>query len=422
VNMKRLRKILLQYKSLTGAARLRTSFLLICFGMSHACHSQITVTFTVDMTGQTITPQGMHIAGQFALVNAISITQNWQPGAPGSQLNLVSGSTYSIQVVFSSSAAGKTLQFEFVRSDIWYGTEDYSEGNPGDANAYIDNSCGAPDGGGGFNRVITIPGCGGQFTTVWNYCGTLSSAPPPSLTISSNSQICLGGSVQLSATSDGNVEWSPSTGLSCTHCDNPVAKPAATTLYQAKSTMGNCSAIDSVLVAVNPSNVNAGADQHITPGSSTQLSATGSSTYNWQPTAGLSCSNCSSPIASPAITTSYVVSGASANGCNSSDTVIVFVSKSPCGDIFVPNAFTPNGDGVNDKFGAVSSSGLYPSSSMFRIYNRWGEVIFETKDLNHKWDGKIHGATQATGNYVYFLSFNCNGKTTEMKGMVMLVR
>jgi gliding motility-associated-like protein len=70
----------------------------------------------------------------------------------------------------------------------------------------------------------------------------------------------------------------------------------------------------------------------------------------------------------------------------------------------------------------VSSSGLYPSSAIFRIYNRWGEVIFETKDLNHKWDGKIHGATQATGSYVYFLSFDCNGKRTEIKGTVMLIR
>lgn len=401
--------------------KFKSPFLFILL-VSKICFSQITITFTVDMSGQTITPQGVHIAGQFALDNSTSITQNWQPGAPGSQLTLVSGSIYSVQVVFASSAAGKQLQFEFVRSDVWNGTEDYSEGNPGDVNAHLDNSCGVPDGGGGFNRIITIPACGGQFTTVWNYCGTLSAVSPPSLTVSSNSQVCAGASVQLSATSNGNVAWSPSTGLSCTHCNNPTAMPSLTTLYQVKSTIGNCSAIDSVLVTVDPSKVDAGVDQYITPGSSTQLSAIGSGTYTWQPTTGLSCSTCPSPIASPAVTTSYVVSGASANGCNSSDTVIVFVSKSPCGDILVPNAFTPNGDGVNDKFGPVSSSGLYPSSAIFKIYNRWGEAIFETKDLSHKWDGKIHGTTQATGNFVYFLSFDCNGKTTEMKGTVILIR
>jgi len=70
----------------------------------------------------------------------------------------------------------------------------------------------------------------------------------------------------------------------------------------------------------------------------------------------------------------------------------------------------------------VSTSGLYPSSAVLRIYDRWGEVIFETKDLSRKWDGKTHGITQATGSYVYYLSFDCNGKKTEMKGTVILIR
>ncbi|HET9824019.1 MAG TPA: gliding motility-associated C-terminal domain-containing protein [Chitinophagaceae bacterium] len=398
------------------------SFLVLSFAITEACNSQITITFSVDMSGQTITAQGVHIAGQFALVNAISITQDWQPGAPGSQLTLVSGSTYSIQVVFPSSAAGKKLEFEFVRSDIWFGSEDYSEGNPGDANAHIDNSCGVPDGTGGFNRIITIPACGGQFISIWNYCGNLSALSPPSLTVSSSSEICPGASVQLSATSSGNLEWSPSTGLSCTQCDNPIAAPTISTLYKVTSTTANCSVTDSVLITVDMDAVNAGPDQQITSGSSTQLNVAGSANYIWQPTSGLSCANCSSPIASPPVTTSYVVSATSANGCKSTDTVTVFVSKSPCVDIFLPNAFTPNNDGVNDKFGLLSGPGIYPSSAVFRIYNRWGEVIFETRDLTRKWDGTFHGITQATGNYVYYISFRCSGKTTEMKGIVTLIR
>jgi gliding motility-associated-like protein len=397
-------------------------FFIFLFAISKASLSQITITFTVDMSGQSITPQGVRIAGQFALVNAISITQNWQPGAPGSQLTLVSGSTYSIQVVFPLSSAGKKMEFEFVRSNIWFGSEDYSEGNPGDPNAYLDNSCGVPDGGGGFNRIITIPACGGQFTTLWNYCGTLSSTLPPSLTVSSPSQICPGQSILISATSNGNVEWSPSTGLSCTRCNNPVATPAISTFYKAKSTMGGCSVIDSVLITVDGNKVNAGHDQNITPGTSTQLSANGSGNYNWQPTAGLSCSNCPSPVASPSVTTSYIVSGTSGNGCKSFDTVTVFVSKSPCGDMFFPGAFTPNDDGVNDKFGPLTSNAAYPSSAIFRVYSRWGELIFETKDLNHRWDGKFRGIVQATGNYVYYLSLDCNGKSTVMKGTVTLIK
>jgi len=399
-----------------------SSFFIILFATTKASFSQIPITFIVDMSGQSITPQGVHIAGQFALVNAISITQNWQPGAPGSQLTLVAGSTYSIQVIFPSSSAGKKLEFEFVRSNIWFGSEDYSEGNPGDPNANLDNSCGVPDGSGGFNRIITIPACGGQFTTLWNYCGTLSAISPPSLTVSSHTPICPGQSIQLSATSNGNVEWSPSTGLSCALCNNPTATPATTTLYRVRSSIGNCSVTDSVLITVDAVTLNAGSDQYVMPGSSAQLSASGSANYDWQPTTGLSCNNCSSPVAAPAMTTSYVVSGTSAAGCKTSDTVIVFISKSPCGDIFFPTAFSPNDDGVNDKFGPLGTSIPYTSSTKFRIYNRWGELIFETRDVNDKWDGKVHGLVQAAGGYVYYLSMDCNGKTTVMKGVVTLIR
>src|SRR4030095_3753711 len=266
-----------------------SSFFIVLFAISKASLSQITITFIVDMSGQSITPQGVHIAGQFALVNAISITQNWQPGAPGSQLTLVSSSTYSIQVVFPSSSAGKKLEFQFVRSNIWLGSEDYSEGNPGDPNAYLDNSCGVADGGGGFNRIITIPACGGQFTTLWNYCGTLSATSPPSLSVSSHSQICPGQSIQLSATSNGNVEWSPSTGLSCSLCN-------------------------------------------------------------------------------------------------------------------------------------MGTNTVFTSPVVFRIYNRWGELIFETKDVNDKWEGKLRALTQGSGSYVYYLWLYCNGKTIVMKGVVTLIR
>jgi gliding motility-associated-like protein len=402
--------------------KFRLPFLILVLAISEQCLSQITITFTVDMTGQTITPEGLHIAGQFALDNAISITQNWQPGAAGSQLTLTSGSIYTIHVTFPSTSAGKQLEFEFVRSNIWFGSEDYSEGNPGDLNAYIDNSCGVPDGSGGYNRIITIPSCGGQFTAVWNHCGTLTSLSPPTLIVSSDSEICPGKSIQLSATSNGNVVWSPATGLSCSTCDNPLASPLGSTLYTVNSSMGTCSVTDSVLIIVDTSSLSAGADQYITPGASVQLNANGFLTYAWQPTAGLSCSTCSSPIASPTATTSYVVLATSANGCKSSDTVTVYVSKSFCEGIFFPKAFTPNGDGINDKFGPLTLNTINFPFKLFRIYNRWGELVFETKEFTHKWDGKFHNVDQPIGNYIYFLLLDCNGTSTVIKGNLTLVR
>ena len=401
--------------------KFRLAILILLLATNKACISQLTITFTVDMSGQFITPEGVHIAGQFAQTGAISITQDWQPGAPGSQLTHTSGSFYTVQVVFPSSAAGKKLEFEFVRSDIWFGTEDFSEGNPGDQNAHIDNSCGVPDGTGGYNRIITIPSCDGQFNAIWNYCGVLSAQPLPSLTISTGKIICEGQSVQLSAVSNGNVVWSPANDLSCSVCNNPLASPSSTSWYIAKASLGNCFVIDSVLIIIDKALVNAGLDQHITIGQSTQLTASGSLNYAWQPAAGLSCTNCSSPVASPGVTTSYIVSASSTNGCISSDTVTVFVSKSPCEGIFFPKAFTPNADGVNDTFGPLTN-GPSLSFKAFRIYNRWGELVFETKDYSHKWDGKFHDVDQPTGNYVYFLLVDCNGTSTVIKGNLTLLR
>src|SRR5512141_1847776 len=100
------------------------SILLFVFAMmAISSRSQIVITFNVDMTGQTIESGGVHIAGEFAMANAISITSDWQPNAPGSQLTKTSANIYSVQVTFSPAAAGKKLQFEFVRNDVWFGAQ-----------------------------------------------------------------------------------------------------------------------------------------------------------------------------------------------------------------------------------------------------------------------------------------------------------
>jgi gliding motility-associated-like protein len=396
--------------------------LVVFMAMTISCSSQITITFNVDMTGQTIEASGVHIAGQFAIVSAISITQDWEPSAAGSQLTKISSNIYSVQVTFPSSAAGKKLQFEFVRANVWSGYEDFSEGNPGDANAHIDNTCGVPDGGGGYNRMITIPTCGGLFDAVWNYCGVLTSSPVPTLTSSGDVMICSGQSAQLPATSNGSLLWSPTTGLSCTACDSPVASPTRTTTYTVIASLGICSVPANVVVTIDTSVVHTVPDQRIAGGETVQLNASGASSYSWQPSAGLSCTNCSSPVASPPDTTTYVVHGLSAVGCISSETVVVYVSKPPCEVIYFPSVFTPNGDNLNDTFGPLFTAPFASPIDIFRVYNRWGELVYETKDYTRRWDGNFHGVQQSAGTYIYYLQLNCKGHETVLKGVVTLVR
>src|SRR5205085_7453285 len=109
--------------------------------------------------------------------------------------------------------------------------------------------------------------------------------------------------------------WSPSTGLSCTSCSNPVATPGSTTTYIVTGSAGSgCSDTGMVTVTVNPlPSVSAGANQSICAGASASLQATGAASYVWSPVTGLSCTNCANPTASPASTTTYTVTGTNAN-------------------------------------------------------------------------------------------------------------
>src|SRR3990172_5781652 len=105
--------------------------------------------------------------------------------------------------------------------------------------------------------------------------------------------------------------------------------------------------IDDVSVMRSPT-VDAGSDVSIIYGNSTQLNPSGGSSYNWMPSAGLSCTTCANPVASPTVTTTYTVIAYFPNSCDQIDSVTVTVDTDACKEIFVPSAFSPNGDGQND--------------------------------------------------------------------------
>jgi len=114
----------------------------------------------------------------------------------------------------------------------------------------------------------------------------------------------------------------------------------------------------------------------------------------WTPADGLSCTNCMQPTASPTFNTTYYITITDANGCTATDSVIVWVDI----DFNVPNAFTPNGDGLNDLF--TIQTDLLISYSI-TIYNRWGSVIFASNDVRIGWDGNFQGKPQEIGVYIY---------------------
>ncbi len=145
----------------------------------------------------------------------------------------------------------------------------------------------------------------------------------------------------------------------------------------------------------------------------------------WEPLTGLNCSTCRTPAASPQKTTDYTVSVTNLAGCSSKDqiTVTVFCDA---GNLFVPNTFSPNGDGRNDIF-YPRGQGLFTVKSM-RIFNRWGELVFEKRDFSPNdvskgWNG-MHGNRPAPQDvYVYAVELVCENKTVlNYKGNVALIR
>ncbi|MFN8317192.1 MAG: gliding motility-associated C-terminal domain-containing protein, partial [Chitinophagales bacterium] len=143
--------------------------------------------------------------------------------------------------------------------------------------------------------------------------------------------------------------------------------------------------------------------------------------YTWTPPIYLSCSDCSNPIVNTVASIKYTLSVIDTNGCKAHDTVKITVI--PDYQIYVPNAFTPNGDGFNDIFEIYGKKNLWKEMSMI-IYNRWGEKVFDTNDSQFGWDGTFHGVLQNPQVYVYELRITfINGYAMPLqKGSITLIR
>jgi gliding motility-associated-like protein len=147
--------------------------------------------------------------------------------------------------------------------------------------------------------------------------------------------------------------------------------------------------------------------------------------YLWTPSSTLSCSDCPQPIATPKFTTTYKISVVDSNGCINNSEITVFVTCQGA-EIFVPNTFSPNGDGSNDIF-YVRGKGLDRVKSL-RIFNRWGEVVFEQQNFPvnnpmYGWNGKYKGNKPVPDVYVYQVEIFCeNSQIVHFEGNIALIQ
>ncbi len=317
--------------------------------------------------------------------------------------------------------------------------------------------------------------------------------------------LCAGSAVTLSASSSSaNYAWSPAAGLSDIHSLNPTATPASTTLYYLSASSGICTAVDSVLLTVNPlpvasagnndstcyaenilltgsggtafswsppdflddtraqnptlirptqtttyslsvtdnngcrsaspatvtitvtpeARVFAGNDTSVLanslfPLNAVDVNSSGFIYYEWSPADGLDNPSAPNPNAQLSQATTYTVTASTGNQCSAKDDIHISVYKSS--DILVPNGFTPNNDGLNDVLRPLTLG--IRDFHYFRVFNRWGQTVFVTRDPGQGWNGQVAGQDQELSTYIWEAEgVDFNGNLIRRKGTVVLIK
>jgi gliding motility-associated-like protein len=238
--------------------------------------------------------------------------------------------------------------------------------------------------------------------------------------------ICEGKSAVIKASSNGNAfTWQPATGLNDPSLLQPTASPDTTTVYLLTARNGICQRSVSVNVIVHPSPaLSAGQDTSVMTGQSFSLHAvdvnnSGFNSWQWSPPDGLDNSAAQDPVASPQQSTTYTVTAGTDGGCSATASVSIKVFSAA--NIFVPSAFTPNGDGHNDVLKAIPIG--MKEFGYFAVWNRWGQRVFYTTNAGIGWDGTIGGRPVEPGTFVWKVSgIDYKGDRVLQGGTVILVR
>ncbi len=254
---------------------------------------------------------------------------------------------------------------------------------------------------------------------------------PFNIKVGSGDTICVGQQFQLSASGAETYKWTPATGLNNPLIANPIASPTTTTVYMiVGSDSLNCFhdtltvpvvVYDyPVITGIKDTIVQFGSVLHLTP----QFSADVTNVL-WTPPVYLSCNTCPAPVATPEKTTRYQIRAVNDGGCISYKyfKLIVLCNKD---NIFIPTAFTPNGDQLNDRF-YIRGNGLQNIMSL-KVFDRWGGLLFSksfinANDKNEGWDGTFKGKPQPPGIYTYTAEVICgDGSIIPVKGIITLIR
>lgn len=265
--------------------------------------------------------------------------------------------------------------------------------------------------------------------TVSNYCYSKSDSvlivvlQPPVLSFTHPDSLCINDTLQIAVSGAQTYQWNFDNTLSALNISNPYAYPTSSQYYYVSAVdVNGCKNSDSTFVNVVPlPYVNAGNDTLIWRDTKAFLDgSTDASKYYWSPVTFLSNSKSLQTWAAITKPQSYVLFAQNDFGCVNNDTI--FISIETNNILLVPTAFSPNGDGVNDVFRIIRYLNIYKLKE-FSVWNRWGEKVFSTTDINEGWDGTFGNHAQPMSAYVWqVVAETKDSEDIVRKGNVTLVR
>jgi gliding motility-associated-like protein len=254
---------------------------------------------------------------------------------------------------------------------------------------------------------------------------------PFTLTVGKGDTICAGNTIRLIANGADQYTWTPALDVKNPSGGNTTATPQTSTLYTvvAKDNFNCFTDTGSVFIKVWPiPTIALESAQTLTVGSTLQLTpkySADATSYQWSNAQTLSCATCPSPVAKPKTETKYTISVKNDGGCTAQADVTVHVICND-GNLFIPNTFSPNTDGRNDRF-YPRGTGISSIKSL-KVFNRWGELVFSRESFNANdaaagWDGSYKGQPLAPDVYVYTCEVICmNNEVLTFTGDVTLLR
>ncbi|GAB3556366.1 gliding motility-associated C-terminal domain-containing protein [Spirosoma fluminis] len=252
---------------------------------------------------------------------------------------------------------------------------------------------------------------------------TLAKPASVSLSALGKAPYCVGDTVTLQANGQPGYQYQwRRDGRELPGQQQPTLRINQSGQYKvvARASDAACEGADSLTITLNPRPTLSGRTAYlIARGDTVRLQTQASdpiSRYQWTPPTALSRTDIASPLASPAETTPYQLTAVSESGCAATFAVLVEVIES----IYIPSAFSPNADGMNDSW-VIQNISSFPQCEV-TIYNRWGELVFYSRGYQQPWDGTHQQELVRAGVYTYQIRTGAGTKANTYRGQLTIVR